>query len=39
MFIYLDTHWHTPKFFDGLNYEFKGEDDGMRRRWGALFGS
>jgi hypothetical protein len=28
-----------PKFHDGLNYEFKGEDNGIRKSWGAFCGS
>jgi hypothetical protein len=30
--------WRTPKLFDGLNYESKGEDI-ERRSWGAFPGS
>jgi hypothetical protein len=25
-----------PKFLDGLNYEFQGEDNRRKRSWGAL---
>jgi hypothetical protein len=31
--------WRTPKLFDGLNYESKGEDNERRRSWGVLLGS
>jgi hypothetical protein len=33
------TFWRTPKLFDGLNCESKGEDNGRRTSWGALPGS
>jgi len=29
----------TPKLLDGLNYEFKGEDNKRRRSWGMFLGS
>jgi hypothetical protein len=29
-------HWHTPKFLDGLNYEFEGENIIKKRSWNAL---
>jgi hypothetical protein len=32
-------NWRTPKLLDGLNCKSKGEDNGRRRSWGALFGS
>jgi hypothetical protein len=31
--------WRTPKLFNGLNYEPKGENSGRRRNWGAFLGS
>jgi hypothetical protein len=31
MFAQKGMDWRTPKFFDGLNYESKGEDNGRRR--------
>ncbi len=38
---YLIPHvyWRTPKLFDGLNYESKGEYNKRRMSWGAFFGS
>jgi hypothetical protein len=33
------VNWCTPKLFDGLNYEFKGENIKKKRNWGTLFGS
>jgi hypothetical protein len=32
-------NWCTPKFFDGLNCESKGEDNERKRSWGAFLGS
>jgi len=38
-FIMKHVEWPTPKLFDGLNCESKGEDSGKRKSWGVLLGS
>jgi hypothetical protein len=34
-----DPNWHTPKLFDGFNYESKNDDIERKRSWGMLLGS
>jgi hypothetical protein len=38
-FLLMKVFLRTPKFLDGFNCEFKGEDSRKRRNWGALFSS
>jgi hypothetical protein len=35
---FLLCNWRTPKLFDGFNYESKGEENEMKRSWGAVPG-
>ncbi len=35
----IEPEWCTLKFFDELNYEFEGENNGKRKNWGAFLGS